>query len=110
MSIKMGKIERYINEELERKGALFFMFLDPVDYRTPDDAVRMGASVVKDGADVLLIGGSTSAQGELLDYVAKRVKEKIDDVPVVLFPGNIATVTKHADADTQATEPQRFEA
>ena len=37
MAIKIGRIEKYINEKLERKGALFFMVLDPVDYRTPDD-------------------------------------------------------------------------
>ena len=74
------------------------MFLDPVDYRTPDDAVRMGVSAVEDGADVLLVGGSTSAQGELLDSVTKGIKDKAGGVPVVLFPGNIATLTKHADA------------
>ena len=44
-----------------------------------------------------MIGGSIGAQGELLDAVTKGVKEKVD-VPVVLFPGNIATITRYADA------------
>jgi phosphoglycerol geranylgeranyltransferase len=36
-------------------------------------------------------------QGEALDAVAKSIKQNVS-VPVVLFPGNIGTLTKHADA------------
>ena len=57
-----------------------------------------GSRLPKSGADVILIGGSMGAQGELLDYVTKGIKDKVSDVPVVLFPGNIATITKYADA------------
>ena len=42
-------------------------------------------------------GGSTGAQGELLDHVSKSIKESVD-VPLILFPGNIATITRYADA------------
>ncbi|VVB76959.1 Geranylgeranylglyceryl phosphate synthase [uncultured archaeon] len=98
MNVKIGKTERYIHERLEEKGALFFMDLDPVDYATPDEAIKVGVESAENGADVVLIGGSTGAQGDLLDYVTKGIKDKVHNVPVVLFPGNIATLTRHADA------------
>lgn len=98
MPIRMGRTEKWINEMLESKGALFFMDLDPVDYKTPEMAIDVGVSSAKSGADVILIGGSMGAQGELLDCVTKGIKDRVSDVPVVLFPGNIATITRHADA------------
>jgi phosphoglycerol geranylgeranyltransferase len=97
MAIKMGKVEKYINDTLASKGAMLFMLIDPVDYKTPQDAIDTGVESAEGGADVVLIGGSIGAQGELLERVTKGIKEK-SNVPVVLFPGNLATVTKYADA------------
>ena len=97
MNKSLGKVERYIYERLDEKGALMFMVVDPVDYESPDQAVKTAKAAADGGADVILMGGSIGAQGELLDGVTKRVKEQVD-VPVVLFPGNIATLTRHADA------------
>jgi len=95
--MKIGKVELYIHEMLERKGAMLFSLIDPVDYKTDEMAVKTAKQLAQGGADVVLLGGSTGAQGEMLDHVAKSIKDAID-VPVVLFPGNIATVTRHADA------------
>jgi phosphoglycerol geranylgeranyltransferase len=95
--MKSGKVETYIHEILKTKGAMFFSLIDPVDYKTPDDAVATAKSVVDGGADIVLLGGSIGAQGELLDHVARSIKDVID-VPLVLFPGNVATITKNADA------------
>ncbi|VVB98548.1 Geranylgeranylglyceryl phosphate synthase [uncultured archaeon] len=94
---KIGKIEKYIYDELERKKGLLFGVIDPLDYKDLDAAVKTAKSVNEGGADVILVGGSTGVQGELLDTVTKRIKEAVN-VPVVLFPGNIGTVTKYADA------------
>ncbi len=95
--MKVGKIERYIHEMLDEKGALLFMVVDPVDYESPAMAVRTAKSASAGGADTILVGGSTGAQGELLDNVTREIKEEVD-VPVILFPGNIATITRYADA------------
>src|SRR5208283_4196614 len=95
--MKIGKVEKYIHERLQDRGALFFMLVDPVDYKTPELAIKTAKSATEGGADIIVIGGSIGAQGELLDTVTKRIKEETD-VPIVLFPGNIATITKHADA------------
>jgi len=95
--MKQGKIERCINEKLERSGALLFCLIDPMDYQSEDVIISTSKMLAKGGADVLLIGGSTEVQGEILDNVVKSIKELVD-VPVILFPANISSVTKHADA------------
>ncbi len=97
MANKAGKTERYIYERLEDRGALMFMLIDPVDYKTPDAAIKTAKEAQEGGADLILVGGSIGAQGELLDYVTKGIKDAVSS-PVVLFPGNIATLTRYADA------------
>ena len=92
-----GKVERYIKDKLSREGAMLFALIDPPDHKTVDDAVMHARQSAEGGADLILIGGSMGVQGALLDEVTKRVKEKVS-VPVVLFPGNISTVTRYADA------------
>ncbi len=97
MAARIGKVERYINERIADRGAVLLMLIDPVDYKTPDHAVKTAKQAIAGGADAILVGGSIGAQGELLDYVTKGIKEGTD-TPVILFPGNIATITKYADA------------
>jgi phosphoglycerol geranylgeranyltransferase len=93
----MGKIEKYINDEIGKRGGLLFALIDPVDHPTPQKAIAAGLLSCEGGADIVLVGGSMGAQGELLDAVVRGIKDKAS-VPVVLFPGNIATISKHADA------------
>ncbi len=95
--MQIGKVEKYINDEISKKGGLLFALIDPVDYKDPKEAIATGVQSCEGGADILLIGGSMGAQGELLDSVTKEIKSK-SNVPVVLFPGNISTLTKYADA------------
>ncbi|MEW6328658.1 MAG: geranylgeranylglyceryl/heptaprenylglyceryl phosphate synthase [Candidatus Micrarchaeota archaeon] len=93
----VGKIEKHINDGIAREGALLFVLIDPCDYESPEKAVSTARQACEAGADVILIGGSTGAQGRLLDEVTRRVKESVN-VPIILFPGNIATLTEWADA------------
>ncbi len=95
--MRYGKTELYIYEMLKTKGALMSTLIDPVDYPTTDIAIKTAKATVEGGSDMVLLGGSIGAQGSMLDYVAKSIKESID-VPLVLFPGNVATITKYADA------------
>ena len=93
----MGKVEEYIKDGIARKGGLLFALIDPVDYKDPKGAISAGVQSAESGADIILIGGSMGAQGELLDSVTKGIKDSVS-VPIVLFPGNISTLTKYADA------------
>lgn len=91
------KVENYINEQLDKKKALLFSVLDPLDYPSLEDAVKTAKNMDAGGVDAVLIGGSTGVQGEMLDQVTKRVKESVN-VPVIFFPGNIGTVSRYGDA------------
>ncbi|MDE1865238.1 MAG: geranylgeranylglyceryl/heptaprenylglyceryl phosphate synthase [Candidatus Micrarchaeota archaeon] len=93
----MGKVELYINETLERKGAMLFSLIDPMDYKSEDHAVKTATETVRGGADLVLLGGSIGVQGGILDRVAKAIKDEID-VPLVIFPGNIGTISTNVDA------------
>lgn len=93
----VGKTEKCILDELSRKKGLLFALIDPLDYKSPQEAVKTAKNADEADADVILIGGSTGVQGEDLDAVTKMIKESVSK-PVVLFPGNIGTLTKHADA------------
>ncbi len=95
--MNIGKVEQYINDEIAKKGALLFALIDPLDYKTPEDAIKTAKNANEADCDIVLIGGSTGVQGEMLDNLTKKIKESVN-VPVVLFPGNIGTVTKYADA------------
>ncbi|MFH2106329.1 MAG: geranylgeranylglyceryl/heptaprenylglyceryl phosphate synthase [Candidatus Micrarchaeota archaeon] len=92
----MGKVEKYIHSELEKKGALLFTLVDPDDH-TEESAVETAKNADEAGSDLILIGGSTLSSQEKLDNVARRIKESIK-VPLVVFPGNVSWLTKYADA------------
>jgi len=92
-----GKTEEYINDKISSDGAGISILIDPIDYPSPEKAVSAGVKAGEAGADIVLIGGSIGVQGKVLDAVTKEIKSKVS-VPVVLFPGNIATLTRYADA------------
>jgi phosphoglycerol geranylgeranyltransferase len=95
--MKIGKVERYIKEKIKKEGAIFSILIDPCDYPSSREAIETALSAEAGGADIIAVGGSIGAQGQLLDGVIKAIKEKAS-VPVTLFPGNIATISPYADA------------
>jgi len=99
MGSGIGKVEKYLLERM-KKEKLLFVFIDPVDYPSPQASIKAGIEAAQGGAAAILVGGSISVQGELLDEVVKGIKAESSklNVPVILFPGNIATLTRHADA------------
>jgi len=96
-ALLIGKTERYINEKIRKDGAILSVIVDPVDYPTTEKAIQTGVMAADAGADLIAVGGSIGAQGKLLDAVTAGVKKNAK-TPVVLFPGNIATITPFADA------------
>ena len=90
-------VYKMIKEKINNGEGMLFSVIDPLDHATPDKAIETAVVCAENGADAILVGGSVGVQGELLDYVVKGIKEKVD-APVVLFPGNVSTITKYADA------------
>lgn len=92
----IGKTEKYVREKREEKGCLLFSLIDAVDYSI-EEAADTAKGAEEGGADIILVGGSIGSQGALLDERVKAIKEAVS-TPVILFPGNIGTVSKYADA------------
>ena len=87
-------VENYIRNSLA-DHKLHLTLLDPEE-QSPKKAVSIAKNAVLGGTDGIMLGGSTSDSTEL-DATAKALKENVD-VPIILFPGNISGVSKHADA------------
>ncbi|MCM8831433.1 MAG: geranylgeranylglyceryl/heptaprenylglyceryl phosphate synthase [Candidatus Omnitrophica bacterium] len=93
----MQKVKEYIFEQLEKKKALLAALIDPLDYGSDKSAILAAKEAEQGGADYILIGGSIGVGGEFLDEITKEIKSQVS-LPIVLFPGNISTITKYADA------------
>lgn len=94
--MNFGKVERYLREKRKDQGCYLMTLIDPPD-QTPEQAGKMAKEAEEGGSDIILVGGSASAQGEILDTCIRHIKDK-SSLPVLLFPGNIGTTSKHADA------------
>lgn len=95
--MEKGEVEKYILDYVDRKEGMLMIVIDPCDHESPEKAAQAAEASVKGGADVILVGGSIGAQGEILDTTTKLIKERVD-VPINLFPGNVGTVSKYADS------------
>jgi len=95
MKVEIGKVESYILDKLER-GRLHFVLIDPDD-ASPEEAAQIAAVGEEIGVDAIMVGGSTGAEGELLDGVVRSIKEG-SSLPVILFPGSHGGISKYADA------------
>ncbi|MCD6140392.1 MAG: geranylgeranylglyceryl/heptaprenylglyceryl phosphate synthase [Thermococcus sp.] len=93
--LKIGKVESYIHEKLKEEK-LHFVLLDPEDV-SPGLASKLAKISEEVGVDAIMVGGSTGAEGEVLDGVVKAIKEN-SSLPVILFPGSHGGLSKHADA------------
>ncbi len=91
-----GKVYKKILEKIEQEGGLTFMQLDPPNY-TPELAGKIAKLAEENGLDAFAVGGSVCAQGKALNECLKQIKAN-SSLPTIIFPGNIATLSKHADA------------
>ncbi len=92
----MGKTWKGILSEIESKRGLGFLVVDPPN-QSVDTAGKLGKLAEETGFSAIAVGGSVGAQGDLLDKTIMALKEN-SSLPVVLFPGNIATLSRFADA------------
>ncbi len=94
--MKRGKVEQYILNKIEEDGGLLLTLIDP-DKQPFEKGAEVAKAAYEGGADAILVGGSVGAQGMILDKTTKMIREVVD-VPIILFPGSVGTVTHYADA------------
>lgn len=93
--LKQGRVESFIVKQSE-KHTLCAALIDPEDL-TPAGAAKLARTVEACGAKMVFVGGSTISDQSHLEDVVRDIKATITS-PVVLFPGNITGVSRHADA------------
>ena len=81
---------------ITKKRTMHVTLLDP----DPKKMKKLGLKIKKleeFGTDALLIGGSTNVNQKFLDNTIQKIK-RISKLPIILFPGDVSGVSKHADA------------
>ena len=91
-----GSTEKNLVSVRKEKGTLVAALIDPEDF-TVDAASQVAKKVQELGVSLVLIGGSTIADQAHLDEVVMRLRKDIT-LPIILFPGNITGISRHAHA------------
>ncbi len=86
---------KLLNQLKEEAGALFLV-IDPPNQEAKE-AGKLAKVAQEAGAKAIAVGGSLGAQGKLLDDTLSEIKDACN-IPTILFPGNIATLSNIADA------------
>jgi len=101
-----GRVERYLLQRI-KKYPICAALIDPEDF-TPKQAAKAAEAAIEADVGMVLVGGSTLSDQGRLDDVVKSVKkitknittshDTSQEIPVVLFPGNVTGVSRFADA------------
>jgi len=94
--MRRNNVEEYLKQRRKEKRALCFALLD-VGNLTGDRLRHIVTFLDKEGADAILVGGSSHIDQLLLDSQIEKIKI-ISQLPVILFPGNITGLSPKADA------------
>ncbi len=89
-------VREYIEETISEEGVAHLTLIDPEE-QTPEHAGEMASSASSAGTDGIMIGGSTGAEGDLLEETVRQVKNNTD-IPTILFPAGAEGVCGEADA------------
>ena len=93
---EMGRVEELLRRTVAARGAGHLTLIDP-DSQSPKVAAEMAKAATIGGTDAIMVGGSVGAAGVVLHETVERIKEKTD-LPVILFPSNVAGLCENADA------------
>lgn len=89
-------VDEYIHESLRENGAIHMTLLDPQKIG-PKKCAEIAVEAENGGTTAIMLGGSTLASRNDLDEGVRRIKDAVK-IPVVLFPNDVGSVSRHADA------------
>lgn len=92
-----GDVEAFLRSELKRRGTLLFVLVDTEvsDVAESADLARAAESA---GASAILVGGSSATDQMEMSQATKKIKDRLQKIPVILFPGNVTGIVPDADA------------
>ncbi|MEM4461367.1 MAG: geranylgeranylglyceryl/heptaprenylglyceryl phosphate synthase [Candidatus Bathyarchaeia archaeon] len=92
----MGRVEEYLMERIESKGAIHITLIDP-ERGSVEKLTDIACRAEKAGTSAIMIGSSTLVSQYMLDELLKEMKPRLS-IPTIIFPNNIAALTRLADA------------
>ena len=90
------RIEKYLLKKIETDRTIHITLIDP-EKVTPAQASSIAARAKTSETTAIMVGGSTFSSVTHLDAIVKAIKRTVG-IPVILFPGNISGISRHADA------------
>lgn len=92
------KVKNYLLKTIEQQGFAHLSLIDPDPLKINLSKLpQLIKALDEGGTSGIMVGGSTAFDKEFLEAVIETIKSATDK-PVILFPGNIAGVSKKADA------------
>lgn len=92
----LGRVEQYLIDSIREQGAIHLTLLDP-EKVTRSSATSLGKAIDKSGSSAIMVGGSTAVSVYHIDEVISAIKKRTK-LPVIIFPNDIAGISKEADA------------
>ncbi|BDR92192.1 geranylgeranylglyceryl/heptaprenylglyceryl phosphate synthase [Vulcanisaeta souniana] len=89
-------IKNYLVNRIAELGSIHMTLLDP-DKVSANEFRELALMVQEYGSDALMVGGSLGISEGQLDEYLSAVKDLLK-IPVILFPGSVANLSKYADA------------
>lgn len=88
-------IYQYLLDIIDKKGAIFYLLIDPDDLEF--EKISEFMNYINDaGVDVILLGGSLLFNTHFNQYCLEI--KKYAKVPVIIFPGGVDQISENADA------------
>jgi phosphoglycerol geranylgeranyltransferase len=91
-----GRVEQYLIDSIREQGAIHLTLLDP-EKVTRSSAGSLAKAIGKSGSSAIMVGGSTAVSVYHTDEVISIMKKRTR-LPVIIFPNDIAGISKEADA------------
>ena len=81
-----------------KKGKMHFSLIDPDPLKVnPETIGELCSQLERWGSSAIMVGGSTNVRQKFLDDLVMGIKKGCS-LPVILFPGGVNGVSRHADA------------
>lgn len=96
MSERRFWVDSHLRSKLNSGEKIHFTLLDPDKVSDLSKVDKVAEITVSEGTDAFLVGGSIGVSERDVDELVISLKKW--GLPVILFPGNVSGISRHADA------------